>query len=224
MDFNLLKSIRKQVEPGIIVSFHRDGEPTFYPRLREALDLFEEFTTSIVTHGETLGKLADTIIGRCTTVTVSVFRGDPDSEMQLSSLKQFLEIKGARKPQVLVKIVGDMDSKPFDSLPVRVIHRLIHIPGGNTKFAHKNPTVPEVGVCLDFLGKPTIDWRGRVFMCNRLDPHDRGYLGDLSSETLNEIWNGRTRMNWLAAHKAGRRDLASGLCRDCKSWGVPSGR
>ena len=224
MSFELLKDIRAQIEPGIILSFHRDGEPTAYGRLRDALDLFSGFITSIVTHGGNLARRADEIIGRCTTVTVSVFRGDKDGRDQLEALRGFLQIKGERSPQVQVKIVGDMCAdgiEEYEALGVPVIRRLIHV-GDNSKYAHRSPVAPEVRICLDALHRPTIGFDGRVYLCNRFSPQGHGYIGSLHENTLDEIWNGPTRKRMIEAHKAGRRDLANPLCATCKHWGTPS--
>lgn len=225
MDFALLEQIRNQLLPGILISFHRDGEPTAYPRLADALDLFTGFTTSIVTHGLNLSRRADQIIDRCTTVTVSVYRGDPDSRAQLSSLTTFLQQKGDRRPQVQVKIVGDVEPahiRLYERLGARVIRRLIHTPDNNDKYAHRKPTVPEAGVCLDFLHHPTIDRHGNVFICNRLDPQSEGLLGSLKEYSLAELWTSPRRQQWLEAHERGRREEASPLCKTCAFWGVPS--
>ena len=225
MDYGLLDKIRSQLEPGIVVSFHRDGESTVYPRLRDALDLFEGFTTSIVTHGINLARRADEIIGRCTTVTVSVFRGDRDELEQRTALATFLTAKGDGPPQVQLKIVGDMSPEelaPYEALGCRIIRRLIHVPISNSKYAHRAPTIPEVGMCLDALHRPTIDWRGRMYLCNRLDPSEHLLIGDATIQSLDNIWNGEARMIMLDAHKAGRRDLANPLCAKCEYWGVAS--
>lgn len=225
MDYGMLERIRAQLEPGILVSFHRDGEPTAYPRLGDALALFAGFTTSIVTHGLNLARRADEIIGRCTTLTVSVFRGDADVTEQYRAVQEFLRIKGARAPIAQLKIVGDMSKDelaPYEALGVPIIRRLIHVPISNAKYAHRSPTIPEVGVCLDALHRPTIDWRGDVFLCNRLDPTRHGYLGSVVTESLEAIWNGEARTTMLDAHKRGRRDLANPLCATCEYWGVQS--
>lgn len=225
MDFELLRSIRAQLEPGVVVSLHRDGEPTAYPRLRDALDLFEGFTISIVTHGGNLRTRGHDLIGRCTGLTVSVFRGDQDRAEQIEALSWFLREKGDRAPQVQVKIVGDMadeEVQAYHALGVRIIRRLIHVPITNSRYAHRQPTIPEVGICLDLLHRPTIDWEGRFYLCNRLDAKRDGYLGDVRTQTLDEIWNGPERMRMLDAHKRGRRDLANPLCASCTFWGVAS--
>jgi radical SAM protein with 4Fe4S-binding SPASM domain len=79
-----------------------------------------------------------------------------------------------------------------------------------------------VGICLDALHRPSVDSTGRVFLCNRLDPARHTQIGNLYDNTLDEIWNGPTRMKMLEAHKAGRRDLANDLCKTCEFWGVAS--
>ena len=223
MDFTILSNIRQALDVGVVVQFHRDGDPLVYPRLRDALDLFTGFTTNLVTHGEILADKAESIIGRCTTVTVSCFKGDPDHAIQFEAVTRFLHIKGSRAPMVLIKIVGDYPDHPYGDLGVQVIHRLIHQPTGNTKYAHRTPTVPEHGICLDALHHPSVDWQGNVYLCNRLDPTGSTKMGDLRTSTLDEIWNGHQRQYWIEAHKAGRRDQAASLCKDCTFWGVPSG-
>ncbi len=134
-------------------------------------------------------------------------------------------MKGDRAPHVQVKIVGDMEQdgvEEYEALGVRVIRRLIHVPINNSKYAHRLPTVPEVGICLDALHRPTIDWTGNVYLCNRLDPRHDLYLGSARTETLDAIWNGATRHTMIAAHQQGRRDLANPRCATCQHWGTPS--
>lgn len=223
MDMALLQSIRHQLEPGVAISFHRDGDPLAYPHLGEALDLFSGFTTSLVTHGLTLaGKAAD-LINRCTTLTVSVFHGDPDGAMQYDSVRRFLEQKGARLPQLQVKIVGDYHDHPYANLPgVRVLHRLLHTPEDNHRYVHQAPTIPEVGICLNALHRPSIDWEGRVYLCNQLSPGRETQIGHLAFQTLAQIWHGETRQRMLDAHRHGQREHANSTCAKCQFWGVPS--
>lgn len=223
MDFSLLESIRKQLSPGPIIEFHRDGDPVDYPKLGLALNLFNNFITCLVTHGERLYEKADEIIDNCTTVCVSVIRGDKDADIQLESVSKFLETRGDRQPMVIIKAVGEMDEwSPYKKMGLKIIHRQLHTPDGNYRYSKHNPLMPESGICLDFIGRPAIDWQGRVFQCVKLDVDDSGYLGNLNEQSLDKIWNGTQRMEWLEAHKRGRRDLASPLCKDCKFWGVPS--
>lgn len=223
MPFELLTKIAAQVPVGVVVQFHRDGEPTAYRQLGDALRLFSNHITSIVTHGENLVKRADDIIGNCTSLTVSMFKGDPDGQLQMDVLKEFLFMKREQRPMVNIKVVGEL---PIDrdvySLGVPVIRRVLHNPDGNYHYAQRNPTVPEHGICLDFLSHPSVDWQGRLFVCNRLDAEDKGLLGDLKEHSLDDLWNSPKRLEWLEAHKRGRRDQASPLCKDCLFYGVPT--
>ncbi len=222
MDFELLRKIRSQIEPPIIVSWHRDGDPLVYERLGEALQLFSAFPSSVVTHGEALNARAEEVIGNCTTITVSVLPKDPDRQIQLESIRRFLEKKGAQPPVLQLKFVGRIDdAAEYEALGVPIINRALHNRKGNWTY-QVEPTIPEIRVCLDLLGSPTVDWRGKVYACNRLDPGELGLIGDLNTETLDAIWNGPKRQAMLKAHLAGRRDLANELCKSCHYYGVPT--
>ena len=160
IDFDLLRNISCSLPSHTIVQFHRDGEPLVYPNLYDALYIFNNCIRSIVTNGKKLVEKREEIIGNCETLTISAFRGDPDGPEQLAILKEFIRIKGDCKPQVLVKWVGDGDASAYEAMGLRIIRRAIHIPGGNSKYANLEPTVPEIGICLDFLHHPSIDWKG----------------------------------------------------------------
>ena len=67
-----------------------------------------------------------------------------------------------------------------------------------------------------------VDWLGRMFICNRLDTTDAGLIGDLTKDTLDNIWNGPKRREMLKAHLAGRRQDANSLCATCNYWGIPA--
>ena len=226
IDFVLLEKIRSQLEPGPIIQLHRDGDPLAYPRLKDALDLFAGFIISVVTHGESLVKRADEVIERCTTITVSVVPNDPDGDEQLAILREFLRIKGERKPNVNIKIVGAMAAERlggYVKIGLPILHRSLHHSGGDFKYKGSIPVIPEVAICLDFLSHPSIDYRGNLYICNRLDINSTGCLGSLLESTLDALWNSPARKQMMTHHIAGRRDLANALCAKCTYWGVPTG-
>ena len=82
-------------------------------------------------------------------------------------------------------------------------------------------TVPEIGICLDFLHHLAINNTGEVSICVRFDPKRAGVIGDANVQTLDEIWNVGKRMNWLKLHTAGKRKDVP-LCSICEFWGVPT--
>ena len=183
----------------------------------------ENHTPSEETQGKNLDKGAEDIIGNCTSLTVSMFKGDPDGQLQFDVVRQFLALKGDKRPITNIKVVGELPiDRDVHSLGIPVIRRVLHNPDGNYHYAQRNPVIPEHGICLDFLSHPSVDWRGRLFICNRLDPADGGLLGDLNTESLDDLWNSPKRLEWLEAHKRGRRDQASPLCKGCLFYGVPT--
>ena len=214
----------RHLERSLVVQFHRDGDPLAFPRLAAALDLFEANIRSIVTHGERLAARADALIDHCESVCVSIFRGDPDRDMQVHSLRSFLAHKGDRMPRVSLKVVGDMtddERVPYIALGLPIMRRKIHVPFGNSKYANGMPLMPEHGICLDLLHHPSIAWDGRVYLCNRLDTTDAGLIGNLHEESLESIWNGKLRADYLQKHLDGRR--AEVLpCTTCQYYGVPT--
>lgn len=224
---NLVEIIAEEVAPlgkNLVVQFHRDGDALAYPALGVALELFEANTRSLVTHGETLAEKADDVIDNCEAVTISIFRGDPDRELQVESLRSFLLHKGDRFPRVLLKVVGDLSDDeftPYAALGLPVMRRLLHIRAGNSKYANGLPAQPEHGICLDLLHHPSIAWDGRVFLCNRLDTTDAGFIGDVTAESLDAVWNGPVRQAYLQKHLEGKRTEVP-PCATCEYYGVPT--
>jgi len=93
IDFGLLKLLKSEIYWRPSLHWHRDGEPTDYPMLGEALSLFSDHISVLVTHGERLFEKADEIINNCTTVCVSIVKGDPDHDIQYESVSKFIEKK-----------------------------------------------------------------------------------------------------------------------------------
>lgn len=210
----------------LVVQFHRDGDPLAAPPdlLENALYYLDAHIRSIVTHGERLGALAKRLIGHCETVCVSIFRGDPDRPLQVEALRLFLAQKGDRLPRVVLKVVGDMshdDLQPYLVFGLPLLRRRLHVPVSNARYAGGLPAMPEHGLCLDLLHHPSVAWDGRVYLCNRLDTQDRGLIGNLNEESLDAIWNGKLRQDYLQKHLDGRRaDVPP--CADCQYYGIPA--
>ena len=102
-----------------------------------------------------------------------------------------------------------------------LIRRVLHSPMGSFNYK-KNPTIPEIGICLDFLNHMAINREGKVSICVRFDPKGLGVIGDANKEKLEDIWSSPKRMEWLALHKKGERGGIP-LCSYCEFWGVPTG-
>ncbi len=225
----LVKNLAFECYPlgkSLVVQFHRDGDPLAASDdcLCGALFDFRDNIRSIVTHGERLAERAQDLIEKCEAITVSIFRRDPDRDVQLTALRAFLKEKQARLPNVVLKVVGDMSDGELDAyegLDLPIIRRRLHVPFANSKYAHGAPSMPEHGVCLDLLHHPSVAWDGRVYLCNRLDTHDDGLIGDLNANTLDTIWNGALRASYVQAHVTGLRATVP-PCTTCTYYGIPA--
>lgn len=92
---------------------------------------------------------------------------------------------------------------------------------GSFKY-QKNPTVPEIGICLDFLNHMVLRRDGKVSICVRFDPKELGIIGDCTTTALVDIWNGPQRKEWLQYHIEGKRNKIP-LYSYCEFWGIPTG-
>ncbi len=222
MDYELVKSIAKQLPEGIVVQFHDNGEPLLYPHLGKALALFENQIRCLDTNGKLLMEKADEIIGNLDTITTSVFEGDTESATQLDTLTKFIKYKGDRIPTVIVRILGEVNRFPYIAAGANIIAtRILHKPEGSFGYT-KQPTIPEIGICLDLLHHLVIKRDGKVSMCVRFDPKGELVIGDVTRQPLIEIWHSEKRKRYIATHIAGKRDTLP-LCDKCEYWGCPTG-
>lgn len=233
MDLDLLRELAAQIPRGVVVQAHRDGEPLVYPHLAEALEAFRHHVTSIVTNGNKLVERADEILANPpTSICVSMFKGDPEGMTQLETLGKFMHRASlaSKPPLILAKVVGEpLEPERENCLHawehagmIRVARRLLHVPQGSHHYRKANPTIPETGICADLLHHPSIDWKGGMYLCNRLDPEQRHFLGRIPPFDLEHLWNEGRRQKFLRAHLEGRRGEVE-PCATCQFWGVPSG-
>jgi radical SAM protein with 4Fe4S-binding SPASM domain len=222
MNFDLVKSISRQLPPDIVVQFHDNGEPLLYPKFYQAISLFKKQIKCVDTNGKLIVEKADEIIGNLDTMTISTFENDKEVEEQYGLIRQFLKLKKSRKPNVVIRCLGNVDIKRYEKLGCIIVTRILHSPMGSYNYKRKNPTVPEIGICLDFLNHMVIKRDGRVAMCVRFDPKGLGIIGNCTKQSLVDIWNGDKRTRWLRFHIKGQRNKIP-LCSYCEFWGVPTG-
>jgi len=220
MDFELVKKIAEQLPGGIVVQFHNNGEPLLYPRFGEAARLFRDQIRCVDTNAKLIVGKADEIIDNLDTITISVIENDPEGDEQYELVKKFLEIKGKRKPLVIYRCLGDVDTERWGKLDGIIAPRILHNPLGSFKYK-KSPTVPEIGICLEILNHMAINIFGKVSICVRFDPKGLGIIGDATVGSLVDIWNGPKRKEWIKDHVEGKRDKIP-LCSYCDFWGVPT--
>ena len=221
MNFELVRSISKELPGGIVVQFHNNGEALLHPRFGDAVRLFKRQIKAMDTNGKLMIEKADEIIGNLDTLTISAFEKDDENEEQYELIKKFLRMKKDRRPNVIVRCLGKLDLERYRKLKCIIATRILHSPMGSFKYKGK-PTVPETGICLDLLNHMVIRADGKVSICVRFDPKGLGVIGDSTKSTLTDIWNGEKRRKCIDHHVEGRRDKVP-LCSFCEFWGIPTG-
>lgn len=116
MEFELVKSIAKQLPEGIVVQLHNNGESLLYPRFGDAVRLFNKQIKCLDTNGKVIIEKADEIMDNLDTLTISTFENDEEWEEQYKLTKEFLKIKGDRKPNVIIRCLGNMDLDRYKKL------------------------------------------------------------------------------------------------------------
>jgi radical SAM protein with 4Fe4S-binding SPASM domain len=223
MDFALVEKAAAELPPNITVIFHHDGEPLEYPRFGEAIRLFKNQIRSMNTNGRLLLERSNDIIGEMDNIAISTFEGDPESEAQYNTVKDFLKLKGSRQPQVIIRHLGRVNSRrqaQFETLGIPVTLRAFRGKGVGVDY-HAKSLIPDTGICLDFLSKLLIDHNGYVHICTLFTMDSAGIIGDFRKNTLDEIWNGQIRQAWLKLHRMGKRHMIP-RCAACDYHGVPS--
>lgn len=221
MPWPLVEAIALQLPCGVLKQLHWNGEPLLYPDLGQALEKFTP-PVSLDTNGKLLVERAGEIIDNLDTLAVSVFAGDPEQAPQLEILREFLRLRGDRRPLVVARILGDVPAEPYTALGCVVARRSMHAPDMSRDYAQAAPPVPECGVCLEALHHLAIARTGDVSMCPRYDPAGRGVIGRVPDQTLEEIWCGWQRSAAVDLHLTGNRGSLA-LCRECEYWGIPTG-
>ena len=215
MDFKLFRKIIKEYD-GDILQFSRDGEPLMYSRLREVGDLVAPYFTNVVTNGILLWEKKTEVLN-FDTITVSVIE---DDDMQFNAIKSFVEWNKGFQPNVLIKFLGSYYNPEFEKLGLHTMRRTLHNPEGDWDYEKKGEIIPEIGVCLDFMMKHSINWKGEFFICNRFDPGKKGKIGDVNSQRLKEIWKSEERLSLFNTHRKGLRKSVL-FCSKCEFWGIP---
>ncbi|KKK83666.1 hypothetical protein LCGC14_2791100, partial [marine sediment metagenome] len=189
--------------------------------LGKALSLFSNQIRCLDTNGKLLIEKSEEIIDNLDTITVSVFENDSEAYEQMMIMKKFMSIKGDRKPRVIARCLGKVNLSNYYAVADIVVTRTLHNPMGSFGYK-KNVTIPEIGICLDTLSHLAIKRDGKVSMCVRFDPKGLGTIGDITRDTLSDIWGGSIRSEYLALHIAGKRSEIP-LCSKCDYWGCPTG-
>lgn len=224
MTMDLVERLSVELPESIVLSLHGRGEPLMYKDLALALGLLRSngrilhFDSNIIS----LLEKADDVIGNLDILTVSLLEGNSykSTVEQYNILREFLKLKGNRKPMVIIRKTGQIRLDPmWDYLGLPIVTRPLHSKGGRKGYS-SSPTMPEFGICLEILNRLFIAYDGKVRPCVRYDIHEENVIGNLNDNRLGDIWGSVTRLSRLQEHVRG---LRNGFCKECQYWGVPHG-
>ena len=226
MSIDLIQMIALQVPEGVVIATHNNGESMLHPRFGEGVTVFKERGCFVytVTNGKHLMEKYDQIVNNLDAVSISVIENDDKAEkkFQFETLREFIATKGDKKPFVTLRFVGNIENEEkYLELGLIVVRRTLHQPKGSVGY-RKPATIPECGVCWDFMTRLAIDRFGNVSCCVRFDPEGELRLGNLYDITLEQCWNSEKRIKMRELHTSGRRKEIPYCGEKCEFWGVPT--
>jgi len=233
MELDIIKKIVDGIpsDSGLTIATHSNGESMESPYYGEAVKLFKDKGCFVytVTNGQRLIDKYNDIVDNLDALSISIFEGDIEQEKQFEIITKFLEMKGNKLPYTTLRLIGNVDSKTYEKFDNLIIKRLLHKPEGSFGYKTgiegriKMPTIPEHGVCLDFLNTLAIDRLGNIYCCVRFNPNKELLLGNIMNNTLTEIWNCEKRIWMKEKHIHGKRNEIYFCSSKCQFYGVPTG-
>jgi radical SAM protein with 4Fe4S-binding SPASM domain len=154
-------------------------------------------------------------------MSISIFENDVEQEEQYKIIKEFLQLKGDRKPYTTLRLIGNINEERYKIFKCLIVKRTLHLPKGSVEY-RREPTIPEIGICWDFLTRLAINKKGDVSVCVRYDPEGELILGNLRDNTLDSLWNSDKRLRMKAMHVLGKRHEIPYCGDKCHYWGVPT--
>lgn len=233
MELDIIKKISNDIplNSGLTIATHNNGESMESPYYGEAVRLFKNRGCFVytVTNGQRLLDKYEEIINNLDALSISIFEGDSEQDKQFEIIENFLELKGNKLPYTTLRLIGNIDESKYKEFNCLIIKRLLHRPEGSFGYKTgingkiKMPTIPEHGVCLDFLNTLAIDRFGDCYCCVRFNPDKELLLGNITNSTFEEIWNCEKRIEMKEKHIHGKRSDIEFCSKKCQFYGVPTG-
>ena len=243
MDLDLYRAIVDE-SAGFVydINLHHRGEPTLHPELPEMVRIAKtrNIQVKLHTNGTALTeKMSSRLIDAGLDLISFSFDGytaeiyekircKADFEKTLSNIRRFLALKqkrGTTKPKAVMEVmelegVGDPDIKNrfIKNLEEQGLDRVIvkqpHNWGGNVELTTYQST--DFTPCTFPWHALVILWDGRVECC----PHDffgKIQLGDVSKNSLREIFNDKPIRELRSRMLSGSWDVLTSPCKECDS-------
>lgn len=246
IDFALFEKIAGEVSrhAPAEVRLHKDGEPLMASRIFELIECIKTVAPSTLLNMDTNALLLDEeksekildsrldvllfSVNAATADTYRKVRGSVKYEQMIANIERFLAMRKERGyvwPRVKVQLIVMADTRDevamfreqwreqdVDVLLIPAINWGGYRPDVGSLMSMPRRRYP----CTFLFNSFSINWDGKVSFCN-VDFDHLGVIGDLSGQTIEEIWTGPDFARYRELHKKRRWDEID-LCRDCNYW------
>jgi len=226
--------------PVLVLNLHKDGESLLHPRFLDMIAYAKRRGAAEMVHFNTnatfdpgiVDALLDTGIDDIT-VSVDAFHPETFEQVKgrdllpqvIANAERLLERRAQRNldhPYIRVKMLGTEDlAKEFDlfhdywadkadEVQVQKLHNF----GGGLDFVER-PVGARYPCAFPFYST-AVNWDGTVTLCHR-DYNNTDVFGDVTKETLKQIYTGPKYRRYLRALIDGNED-ALPICRTCDNW------
>jgi radical SAM protein with 4Fe4S-binding SPASM domain len=247
MELSVFERIVAKIRPSAkTVLLYLAGESLLHPNIIEMIRLLKDRTEAYVilsTNGSMLGEemsrelvesgLDELIVGvdGFTPETYASIRIGGDLENLKGNISGFLRARGPRpRPRVVVQFIRMRENEQevqgfFDEWSQKgcdVSVNWLDTWAGQmrslvSQVAFHNPANQfDRTPCADLWYKMAINWEGKVVLCCH-DFSALGVIGDLTRQSVSEVWNGDAVQQLRRAH-AKRDYQRTSLCRGCREW------
>jgi radical SAM protein with 4Fe4S-binding SPASM domain len=244
MSFDLFKTIIDQVKNKVELVYLAGGlgEPTIHPRLKEMIEYCKvtDVRVGISTNATLLNdKICDAILSSrpdvmllsldgATCETHEKIRIGSDFKKTMEGVERFLrkkEEKGCKEIFTIVQMIYMPENSfeaalfrkkwnKFNSVNDIRLKKFLHLQGADhypEVESSERSNLPMV--CIHPWRQMAISWNGTVAICCR-DYNYRHLLGDLTKQTISEVWNGTKMKTYRYLLASGQKEKIE-LCKNC---------
>lgn len=221
MDLGLFSKIVDELPPStVVVPFFR-GESLLYPQFIEAMQQLRKFDKiQLATNGDYLiKKNQQAILRTCSFISLSLhsFRWGP-KQREFMFMKEANKLGLTTQVSILETLIPSKEKLAFiktwqhyvDRVRIYVEHS--HEGYGDTLFKIEDDGQP----CLKPFNEMVVYWNGKVALCCH-DWNNPQPLGDLNSQSVEEVWHGKYYEDTRSKHQNGRRREVPS-CKICHQW------
>lgn len=204
----------------VIVPFFR-GESLLHPQFANMMKKLKGFgTVQLATNGDLLNnKNTDAIVKSCSFASLSLHSFMKDNADYLSFLRAAKHEDVTTQISILENLIPQGQKQPFIESWLRYVDRVRiyqeHSHNGFGDSQQPNSLDPNLPCHKPFTDM-VVYWDGKVALCNH-DWNNTEPLGDLNTQSIEEVWHGLTYSAVRDYNLEGQRSQIRS-CQHCQQW------